>query len=86
MNRPYWSEPAFNKYINFMNASFQTFTGVGEDAKIKTYPEEFKSLKTWNDEWIAYFSNKKEVNIKKVRETYGQLIKAFSEQFGFEQQ
>ena len=56
INRPYWSDKAFKAYLNFMNSAFEIFTGVGEDAKLKTITWQFQSLPTWDDKWNKFFA------------------------------
>ncbi len=85
VNRPYWSEAAFNKYIAFTNAGFEIWTGVGEDAKIKTYMRQFRELPQWNDSWKTAFSTE-DPTIDEVKRSYAELMAAFSEQFGFVQE
>jgi len=85
INRPYWTEIVFDKYSFFMEACFETWTGVGEDAKIKAETEKYKVLDKWNDSWESIFSNK-EPDCKKIRDSYRNLQNAFSDQFGFFQE
>lgn len=85
INRPYWSDSAFDSYAAFMAASFETWTGVGEDAKIIAYTEEFEELPQWNAGWASYFSSK-EPDTNSIRQTYRNLMRIFSEQFGFIQE
>jgi hypothetical protein len=82
INRPYWSDVAFDTYCAFMASAFETWTGVGEDAKIRTYTEQFKELDQWGDDWAAYFSAK-DPDIIGIKQTYKKLMSIFSEQFGF---
>lgn len=85
INRPYWSDSAFDSYTAFMAAGFETWTGVGEDAKIIAYTEEFEELPQWNTGWASYFSSK-EPDTNSIRQTYRNLMRIFSEQFGFIQE
>ena len=84
INRPYWSDSTFKKYNAFMAAGFETWTGIGEDAKIKTHIYQFKELSQWNEDWSDYFS-KENPSIPDIKATYSDLMSAFSEQFGFVQ-
>jgi hypothetical protein len=68
-----------------MVAGFETWTGIGEDAKIRTYSDQFKELDQWSEDWAAHFS-RKEPDIPAIRRTYAKLMGVFSEQFGFVQE
>lgn len=85
INRPYWSDTAFSTYSAFMTAGFETWTGVGEDAKIRAYTKQFEELDQWSEDWATYFS-RKEPDVIAVRNTYRKLMSVFSEQFGFIQE
>lgn len=82
VNRPYWSNKAFSAYMSFMSSGFEMFTGVGEDAKLKTITYQFKSLPNWEDDWQKFFFEEGYDNNNIVL-NYQSLMKEFSEQFGF---
>ena len=82
VSRPYWSDKAFASYCAFMRAAFEAWTGVGEDAKIRTWTDQYKKLEHWDAAWEKYFSHK-EPDISGVRQGYRQLMAVFAEQFGF---
>ena len=84
-NRPYWSASVFKKYEEYMSSCFESWTGSGEDAKIRTYPHNFHSLDKWDESWTSFFSTK-EPNLNLVHEKYIALISAFSKDFGFIQE
>jgi len=84
VNRPYWSERVFSSYTVFMDSAFETFTGEGEDARIKTETRKFELLSSWQQDWKKRFSDKKtDMSILKLN--YTTLMKNLSTDFGFYQ-
>lgn len=50
-NRAIWESETFAAYLDFMNAAFATYQGVGEDARIKTSWFEKRSGANWRPDW-----------------------------------
>lgn len=84
VNRPYWSDSVFSSYNKFMDSAFETYTEVGEDAKIKTVTMKFEKLPTWKQEWKKQFS-KSPTELSILAENYTTLMKQFSSEFGYYQ-
>lgn len=68
MYRPYWSDTTEKNYIDYMNAAFTTYTGVGLPAKINATPSEKIAAYTvdklqWDAAWDVYFAEKKDPEI-----------------------
>jgi hypothetical protein len=82
---PLFSEEVLIKYNSFINLCFDSFTGWGHDAKIKsTFKRRKQCNPNWSDEWDDYFSSdyikrhKEDKTIKKdiesIREQYLSLL------------
>ena len=84
-SRPYWSDVVFNAYIEFMGSAFETYTGIGEDAKFRTEIWQFKELPHWKESWSKWFSSKP-TNISELRSRYNILMKRFAGEFGYYQE
>ncbi|WP_028857477.1 hypothetical protein [Psychrilyobacter atlanticus] len=84
ISRPYWSDSAFLSYTEFMNIAFETYTGVGSNAKIKTNTYQLKTLPNWEESWEKLFSNVP-TEMKVIIEKYSLLIKNLSSEFGYRQ-
>jgi hypothetical protein len=84
VNRPYWSDVAFTSYIDFMTYVFEVYTGTGEDAKIRSEADKFKSSTNWDESWKNYFSDK-EYNQKETWKKSRELMKNLSNDFGYQQ-
>ena len=84
-SRPYWSDAAFTSYVKFMSAAFETYTGVGENAKIRTETVQFEKLPNWDKSWATWFSSKSTAPIE-LRDTYNNLMKQFATEFGYFQE
>ncbi len=82
MNRPYWSAEMFANYMRFIEAGFDAWNGYTEDAKIRTFPDQFQFLDGWSETWKSYFTQKS-VDMDEVKQSYLSLIHAFSDEFGF---
>jgi hypothetical protein len=84
INRPYWSDDVFLSYNEFMDSAFETYTEVGEDAKIKTVTIKFEKLPNWNEKWKKQFSKSPTKN-SILATNYTTLMKHFSREFGYYQ-
>jgi hypothetical protein len=68
-----FSPKLLDSYQILISLCFETFTGWGKDAKIKSLYGRRKDCfgKEWNDEWCDRFSEENEVvDIKKIRKSY----------------
>ena len=74
--RAIWSQETFNAYLAYMNSAFLTYTGVGQDAKIKTGAEEKRvGIANWSSDWEQRLTGKKSVDHKSK---YDQLLNLLS--------
>ena len=66
--RPYWSKETEKNYDEFMKAAFQTYTGSGKPAKIRSLRAEkvaahkFDNVK-WEAAWNDYFTEERDPDI-----------------------
>ena len=84
ISRPYWSDSVFSSYNKFMDSAFETYTEIGEDAKIKTVTIKFEKLPNWNEDWKKQFS-KSPTELGILAKNYTTLMKHFSSEFGYYQ-
>jgi len=84
-SRPYWSDVAFNAYMEFMSSAFETYTGIGEDAKFRTETWQFKELLGWEESWSKWFSSNP-TDISELRSRYNVLMKRLAAEFGYYQE
>jgi len=82
-NRPYWDANCFSHFSAFMKIGFESWTGIGEDAKIRTNTHKFEVLDSWQDTWKQYYSDKPS-SPTEIKQSYQQLMNALSDSFGFE--
>ena len=47
----FWKEGTFQAYKHYMDSAFRTYTGVGNDAQIKTNADQKRQLPNWKPEW-----------------------------------
>ena len=47
----FWREDTFQAYKHYMDSAFRTYTGVGNDAQIKTNADQKRQLPNWKPEW-----------------------------------
>ena len=62
--RPYWSEETEKHYNDFMRAAFETYTGSGKPAKIRSFRgEKVAAYKvddiSWDPSWDSYFTEER---------------------------
>jgi len=76
-------------YQNFMHTLFETYQGVGVDAKIRSVvrgPEGDRSThlsEAWKPEWDTRFADpSREASLAEVRSKYNTLIREFSQSWG----
>ena len=84
-SRPYWSDVAFQAYSEFMNSAFETYTGIGEDAKFRTETRQFKELPNWDESWSRWFSTNP-TGISELQSKYSALMKRLAGEFGYYQE
>lgn len=80
---PLFSPKFFSACMEFQNLCFETYTGWGRDATLRTQSQRRQESRshTWQNEWNAYFSNQPS-NPEEIRRAYNQIMNAFSEDIG----
>jgi hypothetical protein len=69
-------------YHLFMDVCFITYTGPGQDAKVKTtFKERKKYLSQWDDSWESLFENKI-IDPSLIKSAYDELMERFSAELG----
>jgi hypothetical protein len=85
INAPLFSREFVNRYYEFINACYETYTGWGRDAKLRTLFENRKlALGTaWQPEWEECFVNPSSaVDPNLIKKQYELLMKQFSTELG----
>lgn len=68
----------FNLYQNFINQCFQTYTGKGHDAKLKTdFTKRAKFTSDWQAKWEIFFSSNSTSDSSSIKESYNILLVFF---------
>ena len=63
------------KYNDFIGLCFDTFTGWGQDAKIKSLYENRKLYgKSWENDWKKFFNNQGIADVEIIKEKYYELM------------
>lgn len=84
---PLFSADFFREGMAFLDLCFETFTGWGEDAKLRTT---FESRKTgmglnWDDSWNKFFCDAgKQTPPEKIKQSYIRIMQVFSDDIGLE--
>jgi hypothetical protein len=80
---PLFSQEFRDRYESFMEAYFETYTGYGQDAKLRTpVTRQRKERKTWDASWDRMFSDRHVPSQEDVKRAYGDLMACFAEQVG----
>ncbi len=84
VNYPLFSTGFLERYNSLIDLCFETYTGWGSDAKLRTkYSRRKKAFSTeWRESWESHFSSKKTPETKKVEEEYLKLMSFFSNELG----
>ena len=79
---PMFSLSFFSACMSFMNLCYETYTGWGRDAKLRTKIERRKQATgNWETDWNDMFSENAS-DPKMIREGYQEIMKCFSEDIG----
>ncbi len=75
---PLFSKSFFDACMEFQNLCFETYTGWGRDARLKTKWQRRQQAKDdgWKTEWIECFSNS-ESDPAQIRAAYHNIIQSF---------
>jgi len=85
VNAPLFSREFVNRYNDFINSCYQTYTGWGRDAKLRTPSERRKSAAggEWKSVWQECFTDEDGVvDPKTIRGAYQRLMTCFSAELG----
>jgi len=83
VNRPIYSDRLFAAYQSFMDATFETYVGAGEDAKLRMDPKELKQewREPWSSEWDRMFATASN-DYRAIEAAYEVLVASFSADLG----
>lgn len=80
--QPLFSPDFFNACTDFISTCFETFTGWGQDAKLRSHFERRReATPKWNAAWEKCFSDKPS-EVEEVRRAYQRIMKIFASEIG----
>jgi hypothetical protein len=81
---PLFSREFEDSYREFMNACFKAFTGLGEDAKLRTFvqAQRYERGSSWKSEWERMFADGEESTPDEIDASYNRLMDHFAEEVG----
>jgi hypothetical protein len=85
VNAPLFSKGFLNKYYDFTSACYGTYSGWGQDAKLRTLWERRKKAAgdSWDVKWGTCFADGDNCSDPKlVKSTYVELMSCFSNELG----
>lgn len=86
VDKALFSEQLFKNYLELIELCFETFTGKGNDAKLRTKPDHRRDLPNWLPEYETMFSSPdKCCDKEKLKIAYDGLVLQFSVEFGLRQ-
>jgi hypothetical protein len=75
---PLFSNSLIEKYYEFIHLCFKSFSGWGQDAKIKSlYENRQEHNKKWEENWIEYFDTNNVTDPKILRDNYSEMMDTF---------
>jgi hypothetical protein len=80
---PLFSKEFFNACTHFQECSFETYTGWGRDAKLRTKFKRRQEVRPddWKTEWDACFGNET-IEPDEIRAAYKRVMEAFARDIG----
>lgn len=80
---PLFTEEWFKSCQNFQNFCFETYTGWGRDASLRTHSDRRQQARAndWNSDWDTYFS-RNVPNPDDIRAAYSRVMEAFTRDIG----
>ncbi len=83
---PLFCNTFFSTCTNFMELCYETYTGWGKDAKLKTIFDIRQAAfgSDWNSEWNDLFDPYNRAESKKVIESYYTIMNIFSKEIGLQ--
>jgi len=85
VNAPLFPEHFLKKYNKFINLVYKTFSGWGQDAKLRSKIERRREAarEQWNDDWDEYFvSDETCYEPIKIKNAYIEFISFFADELG----
>lgn len=84
VNYPLFSNDFMNVYQLFIDVCFETYTGWGNDAKIRTKYNRRKEAfrEDWDDSWKNYYSVKSIPGEHEIKFEYAKFMRFFSTELG----
>ncbi len=85
VNAPLFSKEFVDRYNEFIGTCYETYTGWGQDAKLRTRWERRKESTgdSWKKDWEGYFSDlNNRSDPKFVKDKYASLMSCFSTELG----
>lgn len=74
-NEAIWSSDTLQAYRDYMQSAFLVFSGVNQDAQIRTSFAQKATLDGWNNTWVDRFTG---TRARDHSQRYNQLMKSFS--------
>ena len=72
-------------YNDFIHHCFSTYTGVGQDAKLKSDPaKRAKHMPEWKTEWNEWFIPEQATSHDELRESYDSLLALFKSELALQ--
>ena len=78
---PLFSEEFYSACMLFQNLCFETYTGWGQNAKLKTQTIRRREASEWLDDWDAMFSDKPS-DPETIRNAYVKIMACFKADIG----
>lgn len=85
VNAPLFSKEFVNRYNDFIAACYGTYSGWGQDAKLRTLSDRRKAAagNSWEAAWDSCFADTKNCSEPRVvKSSYALLMSCFSEELG----
>ena len=82
VNAPLFSRDFRARYDSFIDCCYQTYTGWGQNAKLRTTSSRYKVVEGWDPKWDDCFSQDVEADPETVRSAYHALMRQFSVELG----
>jgi len=80
---PLFSREFFAACMDFQNLCFETYTGWGRDASLRTYAQRRRESRAnnWNSDWDAFFGDNPS-DPKAIQVAYRRVMAAFAQDIG----
>jgi hypothetical protein len=84
VNSPLFVKEFLEKYNNFIGLCYSTYSGWGNDAKLRTaFHRRKESCEDWNSEWENSFTDKSEItDPTQIKKAYLEFVQLFAKEIG----